>query len=477
MDSSLWLPSHSLARKASTPFSRRTLLRGAGAATAALSTSALLAACAAPGGGGGSSGNSKSLDFWQFYGPMPAGSSSGNATKAQGDWFKNVTDEWNGNNDTKVGLTYVPAASYLNGDQLATQFASGQGPDIFLISSALFLAYYNSDVMFDLTSYISDEAKADFDAGGVMGSRMVDGKIYGLPLESEPLLMFYSQDAFEEAGLSEGDIPQTWDQYLDVAEKLTASSRFGALWETTPGAFQNFAWYPFMWQGDGDAVTGGKASFNSPGAVGALKFWQDAIDSGVAPRTVQGGTGSDVVANLASGYVAMQEMVSVSATILRDNAPDFRYGAFKLPSPDGGRYMTDSGGWAAVVNKHGKNPEAAAEFVAWALASTDDEGVARMAEWATVAKEGDLSPRASANELARQRGYFDDPSLKYVLEEVVGDGSGVRSEPRYPTEVFKSISDAVQSSMLNGVDPQEAADIANDQIASFLSGYEGGEIV
>jgi multiple sugar transport system substrate-binding protein len=105
------------------------------------------------------------------------------------------------------------------------------------------------------------------------------GGFYGVPSEVVPLAMFYSIKAFEEAGLSESDIPKTWDQFLEIAHKLTKRDRFGCLFETTPNYYQNFTWYPFMWQGGGDIATpdGKHSAFASPATVQALKFWQDTI--------------------------------------------------------------------------------------------------------------------------------------------------------------------------------------------------------
>jgi hypothetical protein len=52
--------------------------------------------------------------------------------------------------------------------------------------------------------------------------------------------------------------------------------------------YQNFTWYPFMWQGGGDIATpdGKHSAFASPATVQALKFWQDTIQQNVAPRNV-----------------------------------------------------------------------------------------------------------------------------------------------------------------------------------------------
>jgi multiple sugar transport system substrate-binding protein len=129
-------------------------------------------------------------------------------------------------------------------------------------------------------------------------------------MEVEPMGMYYSVKAFEETGLSENDLPKTWDDFLALAHKLTKGNRFGCLFETTPGYYQTFTWYPFMWQGGGDIVAsdGKKSAFNSPATVQALKFWQDSIQQNIASRNFLGGGVWDVVANRASGYCAMQNV-------------------------------------------------------------------------------------------------------------------------------------------------------------------------
>jgi multiple sugar transport system substrate-binding protein len=85
-------------------------------------------------------------------------------------------------------------------------------------------------VLTDLTPYIADEAMADL-FPEVRATREVEDGLYAVPMEVEPMAMFYSVQAFEEAGLSEGDIPETWDDLLAVAEQLTTPDRFGVLFE------------------------------------------------------------------------------------------------------------------------------------------------------------------------------------------------------------------------------------------------------
>jgi multiple sugar transport system substrate-binding protein len=406
----------------------------------------------------------QTLKFWQFYAP-------GGGVAPQAKWFEDTVKAWNDTHDVKVELVYIPNNAYMDGTKLPTAFASGAGPDLFIISPGDFLRYYNGGVLLDLTPFMEEQARADF-FPSVIANRMVDGKIYGLPYEVEPMAMYYSVDAFAEIGLTEKDVPKTWDEMLAIGKKLTNDKRYGILFETAPGYYQNFTWYPFLWQGGGDFQgKDGKSAFNSPAAVQALKFWQDAVNTGVSPRKPLGGGGWDSVPNLGSGYCAMQNVGIWAIAQLREGAPNFKYGVFKLPTPPGGKYQTIGGGWAFVANAKGANPKAAGEFCAWALGSTSKDSSERIVDWCTKAKS-DMPPRKSALDMGKQA--YDTGFLKVFADQVY---PGARAEPRMPPQVYKAISDAIQACQLNGQKPEEAAAAASEQIDSFLAGYKGAPIL
>jgi multiple sugar transport system substrate-binding protein len=409
----------------------------------------------------------KTLSFWQFYAPN-------GISNMQSKWFVDCVNAWNASHDVKVELQYVPNSDYMNGSKLQTAFASGQGPDIFIISPGDFLRYYNGGVLTDLTPYMEEEAKKDF-FPNVMQTREVDGKIYGLPMEVEPMAMYYSVKAFEEAGLTDKDVPTTWEGFLEVAKKLTKGNRFGCLFETTPGYYQTFTWYPFMWQGGGEIATadGKKSAYNSDGTIQALKFWQDSIKQNVASRNYLGGGVWDVVANLASGYCAMQNVGIWAVSALRENAKDFKYGVFPLPVPPGGKPSSDLGGWAFVANAKGPDPETAAKFCVWALGSMQEDSIARVVDWCIKTKS-DVSPRKSALDKATAAGGYDSGPMKLFKDVIFPSGRG---EPRLAPEVYKAVSDSIQAAQLGGTDPKQAAEQASDQIDSFLAGYSGAPMI
>jgi multiple sugar transport system substrate-binding protein len=406
------------------------------------------------------------LKFWQFYAP-------GGQVASQAQWFEETVAGWNAENDQQVELVYVPNSDYMDGTKLPTAFAAGEGPDLFIISPGDFLRYYNGGVLQDLTPFMEQEAIDDF-FPDVLATRMVDGKVFGLPMEVEPMAFFYSRAAWDEAGLTDSDIPQTWDQLLEVGQQLTTDQRFGVLFDTNPGYYQNFTWYPFMWQGGAEIqVSKTKTSgMRDPGAVAALKFWQDAVNAGVAPRTVLGGGGWDVVPNLSTGYCAIQNVGIWAISALQENAPDFEYGIFKLPIPEGGTYTTDLGGWAFVANSQAQNPETAAQFIVWALGSMSEDSIQRGVTWCTEAKS-DMAPRQSVQEVAEQGGFSEGPLAQFAQEILPGG----RAEPRVTPEIYKSISDAIQAAMLNGTDPEQAAEQAATEIEAFLATYTGAPIL
>ncbi|MBO0827998.1 MAG: sugar ABC transporter substrate-binding protein, partial [Streptosporangiales bacterium] len=387
----------------SSQLSRRSFLtRTAGAGLALGAGPTLLTAC------GGSSSSSGPLTFWNFY--APAKVAGGSVPASQSKWFDDLIATWNKSHKPQIKLQYI--ADYLNGSKLQTAFAAGKGPDIFLISPGDFLRYYNGGVLEDLTPHVTKEAQQDF-FPNVMKTRTVDGKIHALPMEVEPMAFFYSVKAFEGAGLSEADVPKTWDDLLNVAHKLRTKKRFGVTFETTPGYYQDFTWYPFMWEGGADVVgpDGKTSAFDAKGTVDALRLWQESIKSGVAPRKFLGTGGNDILANLATGYTAIQNCGIWSISALKSK-PRFEYGMFKLPTPPGGRYTTVLGGWAFVANAKGKDPEAAAKFCAWALGSMSDDSVRRVADWCVKAKS-DIAPRKSSTDLATKEGGYSSAPMKF----------------------------------------------------------------
>ncbi|MGW0683770.1 ABC transporter substrate-binding protein [Streptomyces sp. NPDC002754] len=440
--------------------SRRRFLGAAAGLAAAGAAAPLLSGC-----GGPASADGRTLKFWYFYdahSPEPA-------DRARAKWFQDLVRDWNAGHNIKIELYYVPGDSY-QGSKMVTAFASEAGPDIFLLSPGDFLRYYNGGILADLTPHLDKGVVEDY--GDSLDSRMVDGKVYALPMEVEPLAMYYNVPVWEKAGLSEGDIPTTWDAMLDAGDKLRAKAGAGLVLQTDPGYYQNFTWYPWMWQGGGEVVDEhGRVGFDSKAARQALGLWQDAVRAGIAPRTMP--AADDPITAFTSHLAGMWQSGIWEISGFRTSAPKQKYGVFKLPLPSGGKYTTILGGWSFCASTQGSNPEAAAEFCAWALGGMNDESIGRTVDWCTGSKS-DISPRTSALERAADNGGYDFWAMKKFKEEIFPGG---RAEPRYPPVVYKAVSDAIQATMLAGKGVAGETDRAAQSIEAFMQSYQGASLI
>lgn len=103
-----------------------------------------------------------------------------------------------------------------------------------------------------------------------------------------------------------------------------------------------------------------------------------------------------------------------------------------------------------------------------------EDSIERGLEWISQA-DSTLAPRKSVQRRAKEEGVFDSGPMKTFYEDVFLPGA--RGEPRYPPEIYKAVSDAIQACQLSGADPAAQAERAAREIDSFLQGYSGAKIV
>ncbi len=105
----------------------------------------------------------------------------------------------------------------------------------------------------------------------------IDGKYYGIPMITDAQLFIYRPSMFEEAGV---EVPQTWDELMEAAKKLTNSEHKGLFLGNDGGAGILAANLPPAAPGgiidDGNT----KVSLDSPELAEALTSAHDLYDSG-----------------------------------------------------------------------------------------------------------------------------------------------------------------------------------------------------
>lgn len=137
----------------------------------------------------------------------------------------------------------------------------------------------------------------------------LDGHLWSIPLSTSNLAIFYRPTLFEAAGIKE--TPKTWEELRQVAKKLTIDKngdklpeQHGILLPLGKGEWTVFSWFPFLLSASGEIVTNGYPNLTNPGAITALKFWEDLIKDGSAIlSSPERGYEED---NFLAGRVAMQ---------------------------------------------------------------------------------------------------------------------------------------------------------------------------
>lgn len=391
----------------------------------------------------GEGGDSIKLTFWDMH------------TNAEEEFFRGLVEEYNEMQD-RVEIEY---STYNAGDyttmKLPTAFASGSGPDIFMISPGDFMKFADSGTMADLTPYFPRGAKEDF-LPAALEAVTVDNQLLALPYELELLGLYYNQDMLEEANIS---VPKTWEELQAAAKKLTTDKVAGLILPTDKGPYFNFIWYPFLWQQGGEVLNaaGNESTFNTAAAAKALDFWGSFFKEGSSPAKLQ--LGPWEIGHMGQKTAAMQVVGTWVINTIEQEYSDVPIGVAPLPIPAGGKMATDAGGWKLAVSSKSVNVEEAAKFVMWAFAEDPE----RALEWGKDVKFS-YSPRKSVVDAGKE--FYSKGLRKVFTEEIYPTAI---PEPRYPAEVADAVGDAMQAVMFSDTTGEEAARMAHEKITNALS--------
>ena len=108
--------------------------------------------------------------------------------------------------------------------KLPIAITSGTGPDLFWMHNAY------TDTMVPITEplpeeiFPSDVLNADFRQ---VELHRIDGKLYYIDTGLMSSVLMYNKTMWAEAGLTEEDLPETWDELIEVCQKLTKTDDAG----------------------------------------------------------------------------------------------------------------------------------------------------------------------------------------------------------------------------------------------------------
>lgn len=120
--------------------------------------------------------------------------------------LKKFTDTFNAS-QSNVVAKYLPSPNDGYDAKLLTQLTGGTAPDLFYSGDGQASTIIKNNAAYDLTELLSSSAslsKPEQFAGDLWGpSKTADGKYYGVPVDCNPLVIWYNKKLLQDAGITE----------------------------------------------------------------------------------------------------------------------------------------------------------------------------------------------------------------------------------------------------------------------------------
>ncbi|MEO5985938.1 MAG: extracellular solute-binding protein [Candidatus Limnocylindria bacterium] len=296
------------------------------------STALLLAAC---GSGFESESAAPTSTATGSEGPTDAGASAepgadltiliGSSGDAETNAVNDLVAEWSAESGVNAE---VVVASDLN-QQLSQGFSSNNPPDLFYLSTDQMAAYAATD---SLEPYAESLSNADDFYPNLREAFTYDGQFMCAPKDFSTLALIINSDMWADAGLTDDDIPTTWDELTSVAEQLTTDDHVGLAYGPEVqriGVFMAEAGGAFI---DEDGST---AVVASPENAEALQYVKDQMAAGSFSYSsdLGAGWGGEAFGN---GLAAMVIEGNWIAGAMTNDFADVSYMVAELPEGPGG---------------------------------------------------------------------------------------------------------------------------------------------
>ena len=255
----------------------------------------------------------------------------------------------------------VSVANDLN-QQLSQGFAAGTPADLFYLSPDVIAGYAGNGSLMAYGDQL--ENKDDF-YPSLVENFTVDGDFYCAPKDFSTLGLIINTDLWTAAGLTEADVPTTWDELAAVAKTLTTDGRVGLAFGAE---YQRVG--TFMAQAGGAMVEDDQAVANSPENLEALEYVQTHLQDGTFAYAadVGAGWGGEAFGKQLAAMVIEGNWIGGA---LSNDFPDVNYLVAELPEgPEGKGTLQFTNCWGMAADS--PNQQAALDLVEY-LTSTDQQ--------------------------------------------------------------------------------------------------------
>ncbi|NIK75145.1 multiple sugar transport system substrate-binding protein [Paenibacillus castaneae] len=289
-----------------------------------------------------------------------------------------------------------------------------------------------------------------------------DGKVYGVPYNTDSRGLWYNKDIFKQAGLPEDWKPKNWDEVLDAARtiKQKAANDVVPIWMNlgkATGEATSMQTYEMLLYGTGERLYQDDSSkwiIKSQGILDALTFIETINKEKLGPPLSK-------VLNGQAGNTSSRELlpkgklaISLDGSWITGNYfdtgaapwPEYKdvLGFAPMPTSKGQEpgSITLAGGWALSIPSNAKHKDEAWEFIKYALNKENTQKL--------VIASGNITVRA---DVAKDPGYTKMP-FNEIATEYLQNAEFRPAQDKYP-EVSTQIQSMVES-VTTGTSPADA---------------------
>ncbi|MFD7639734.1 ABC transporter substrate-binding protein [Kitasatospora sp. NPDC059795] len=309
--------------------------------------------------------------------------------------YDKLTDQWNAAHpDIKVTFKQIPSGAKGGYDQMTNAITAGKAPCLAQVTYNDIPSMLVKNALMDITPYASGDTGKYLD--WTVAASSAGGKVYGIPVDTGPMALFYRTDLFQKFGIATP--PATWDEYAADAAKVHAADP-GVAFGTAPQDAYDMAGLSWQtgksWFGTKDGAW--QVSIDNPGTQQVAGFWQGLKDRN---EVMNSGNAWDPKFNKASETGQVMTFVNAAWAVpgIKGDLKDLagKWAVAPMPTWAAGESTSaDSGGSATSVLTGCRTPQQAEQFAAFL--SSDPAAVS------TGISVGGLYPAAKAG--------LDDPLL------------------------------------------------------------------
>ena len=242
------------------------------------------------------------------------------------DLFKSVVNQYTAiHPNVKITLVENPYDDYWTKLPLALQ--GSNGPAIFNVHNS-----HHENLINYLAPYDIPVEDLEEDFVGV-SAHVIDGKVYYTDYGMMTATMYYNKAMWSAAGLTEADIPTTWDQFREVAKKLTIRDEKGELIQAgfsfNGGAQGDVLGMQYQY-GQNLFTEDGKVTFNNDAIKTVVQRMKDIYEVDGSGDYNFGNNSGD---NFGQGMIAMYLGWGFMHGLFQALWPETEFGSFEIPTP------------------------------------------------------------------------------------------------------------------------------------------------